>query len=48
MSPELVFDKKTKQVTMIVGSAGGPAIINHVAKTLVPWSMNDAQATAGR
>ena len=35
MSPELVFDKKTKQVTMIVGSAGGPAIINHVAKTLV-------------
>lgn len=35
MSPELVFDKKTRQVTLAVGSAGGPAIINHVAKALV-------------
>ncbi|ALX10686.1 gamma-glutamyltransferase [Burkholderia cepacia JBK9] len=49
MSPELVFDKKTKQVTMIVGSAGGPAIINHVAKTLVgvlDWGMTMQQAIA--
>jgi len=49
MSPELVFDQKTKQVTMIVGSAGGPAIINHVAKTLVgvlDWGMTMQQAIA--
>ncbi|KWE91132.1 gamma-glutamyltransferase [Burkholderia territorii] len=49
MSPELVFDKKTKQVTMIVGSAGGPAIINHVAKTLIgvmDWGMTMQQAIA--
>ncbi|AOK17883.1 gamma-glutamyltransferase [Burkholderia cepacia] len=49
MSPELVFDRKTKQVTMVVGSAGGPAIINHVAKTLVgvlDWGMTMQQAIA--
>ncbi|MBR8304066.1 gamma-glutamyltransferase [Burkholderia dolosa] len=49
MSPELVFDKKTKQVTLIVGSAGGPAIINHVAKSLVgvlDWGMTMQQAIA--
>ncbi|MBU9680408.1 gamma-glutamyltransferase [Burkholderia multivorans] len=49
MSPELVFDKKTKQVTLIVGSAGGPAIINHVAKALVgvlDWGMTMQQAIA--
>jgi gamma-glutamyltranspeptidase/glutathione hydrolase len=49
MAPELVFDKKTKQVTMIVGSAGGPAIINHIAKTLVgvlDWGMTMQQAIA--
>ncbi|MDR0245113.1 MAG: gamma-glutamyltransferase [Burkholderia sp.] len=49
MSPELVFDKKTGQVTMVVGSAGGPAIINHVAKTLVgvlDWGMTMQQAIA--
>jgi len=49
MSPELVFDQKTKQVTMIVGSAGGPAIINHVAKTLIgvlDWGMTMQQAIA--
>ncbi|MGR3909116.1 gamma-glutamyltransferase [Burkholderia sp. SR8] len=49
MSPELVFDQKTKQVTMIVGSAGGPAIINHVAKTMIgvlDWGMTMQQAIA--
>ncbi|KWE67764.1 gamma-glutamyltransferase [Burkholderia ubonensis] len=49
MSPELVFDRKTKQVTLIVGSAGGPAIINHVAKALVgvlDWGMTMQQAIA--
>lgn len=49
MSPELVFDQKTKRVTMIVGSAGGPAIINHVAKTLIgvmDWGMTMQQAIA--
>ncbi|KVX64154.1 gamma-glutamyltransferase [Burkholderia stagnalis] len=49
MSPELVFDKKTKQVTLAVGSAGGPAIINHVAKALVgvlDWGMTMQQAIA--
>ncbi|MGS0896514.1 gamma-glutamyltransferase [Burkholderia stagnalis] len=49
MAPELVFDQKTKQVTMIVGSAGGPAIINHVAKTLIgvlDWGMTMQQAIA--
>ncbi|MGU7781327.1 gamma-glutamyltransferase [Burkholderia sp. PU8-34] len=49
MAPELVFDKQTKQVTMIVGSAGGPAIINHVAKALIgvlDWGMTMQQAIA--
>ncbi|KHK60973.1 gamma-glutamyltransferase [Burkholderia sp. A9] len=49
MTPELVFDRKTKQVTMIVGSAGGPAIINHVAKALIgvlDWGMTMQQAIA--
>ncbi|MXN78153.1 gamma-glutamyltransferase [Burkholderia sp. 4701] len=49
MSPELVFDRKTKQVTLAVGSAGGPAIINHVAKALVgvlDWGMTMQQAIA--
>ncbi|RQS03066.1 gamma-glutamyltransferase [Burkholderia sp. Bp9002] len=49
MSPELVFDRNTKQVTLIVGSAGGPAIINHVAKALVgvlDWGMTMQQAIA--
>ncbi|KVD83981.1 gamma-glutamyltransferase [Burkholderia stagnalis] len=49
MSPELVFDKKTKQVTLAVGSAGGPAIINHVSKALVgvlDWGMTMQQAIA--
>ncbi|WP_179401141.1 gamma-glutamyltransferase [Burkholderia guangdongensis] len=49
MAPELVFDQKTKQLTMVVGSAGGPQIINHVAKTLVgvmDWGMTMQQAIA--
>ncbi|CAN0623746.1 gamma-glutamyltranspeptidase / glutathione hydrolase [Burkholderia multivorans] len=49
MTPELVFDTRTKQLTIIVGSAGGPAIINHVAKALVgvmDWGMTMQQALA--
>lgn len=49
MSPEFVFDKRTRQLTTIVGSAGGPAIINHVAKALIgvtDWGMTMQQAIA--
>ncbi|TFW27347.1 gamma-glutamyltransferase [Massilia horti] len=35
MSPTVVFDKKTGQLVLTVGSPGGPAIINYVAKVLV-------------
>jgi gamma-glutamyltranspeptidase/glutathione hydrolase len=45
MSPTLVFDAKDR-LHMVVGSPGGPAIVNYVAKTLVAtldWGM-DIQA----
>jgi gamma-glutamyltranspeptidase/glutathione hydrolase len=45
MSPTLVFDSYDK-LHMVIGSPGGPAIINYVAKTLIAtidWSM-DIQA----
>jgi gamma-glutamyltranspeptidase/glutathione hydrolase len=45
MSPTLVFDSHDK-LHMVIGSPGGPAIINYVAKTLIAtidWSM-DIQA----
>jgi len=45
MSPTLVFDGKD-QLHMVIGSPGGPIIINYVAKTLVAaldWGM-DIQA----
>ena len=45
MAPTLVFDHQDK-LYMVVGSPGGPAIINYVAKTLVAtldWGM-DMQA----
>lgn len=47
MSPTVVFDRKTGALVLTVGSPGGPAIINYVAKVLVgtlDWGMNVQQA----
>jgi gamma-glutamyltranspeptidase / glutathione hydrolase len=47
MSPLLVFDKKSKRLTMSLGSPGGSAIINYVGKTLLgtqDWGLNLQQA----
>ena len=47
MSPTIVFDKASGKLVMAVGSPGGPAIINYVAKTLVgtlDWGLNMQQA----
>ncbi len=47
MSPTIVFDKASKQLVLAIGSPGGPAIINYVAKTLVgvlDWHLNVQQA----
>ncbi|RJG15128.1 gamma-glutamyltransferase [Massilia cavernae] len=47
MSPTIVFDKQTKKLVLAVGSPGGPAIINYVAKVLVgtlDWGLNVQQA----
>lgn len=47
MSPLLVFDKESKQLTMSLGSPGGSAIINYVGKTLLgtqDWGLNLQQA----
>jgi gamma-glutamyltranspeptidase/glutathione hydrolase len=47
MSPTLVFDKESRQLTLLIGSPGGPAIINYVAKVLVgtlDWGLNVQQA----
>ena len=49
MSPTIVFDTKTGKLVLAVGSPGGPAIINYVAKTLVGtlyWGLNMQQAIA--
>jgi gamma-glutamyltranspeptidase/glutathione hydrolase len=49
MSPTIVFDKQTKKLVLAVGSPGGPAIINYVAKVLVgtmDWGLNVQQAIA--
>ncbi|MFC5512230.1 gamma-glutamyltransferase [Massilia jejuensis] len=49
MSPTVVFDKKSGQLVLAVGSPGGPAIINYVAKVLVgtlDWGLNVQQAIA--
>jgi len=46
MAPTMVFDRDGKLV-LVLGSAGGSAIINHVVKTLVAtldWSMELQQA----
>jgi gamma-glutamyltranspeptidase/glutathione hydrolase len=42
-----VFDRASKKLVLAVGSPGGPAIINYVAKTLVgtlDWGLNVQQA----
>jgi gamma-glutamyltranspeptidase/glutathione hydrolase len=47
MSPTIVFDKQTRKLVLAVGSPGGPAIINYVAKVLVgtlDWGLNVQQA----
>jgi gamma-glutamyltranspeptidase/glutathione hydrolase len=49
MSPTIVFDKGTGRLVLAVGSPGGPAIINYVAKVLVgtlDWGLNVQQAIA--
>jgi gamma-glutamyltranspeptidase/glutathione hydrolase len=47
MSPTIVFDKASRKLVLAVGSPGGPAIINYVAKVLVgtlDWGLNVQQA----
>ena len=47
MAPTMVFDRASGELTMAVGSPGGPAIINYVAKVLVgvhAWGMDIQQA----
>ena len=49
MSPTIVFDKESRQLMLAIGSPGGPAIINYVAKVLIgtlDWGMNMQQAIA--
>lgn len=47
MSPTIVFDRASKKLVLALGSPGGPAIINYVAKALVgtlDWGLNVQQA----
>ncbi len=47
MAPTLVFDKSTNKLVLSIGSPGGSAIINYVAKVLVgtmDWGLNVQQA----
>jgi gamma-glutamyltranspeptidase/glutathione hydrolase len=49
MSPTIVFDKASGKLVLAIGSPGGPAIINYVAKVLVgtlDWGLNVQQAVA--
>ncbi|PWF54536.1 gamma-glutamyltransferase family protein [Massilia glaciei] len=49
MSPTIVFERASGKLVLAVGSPGGPAIINYVAKVLVgtmDWGMNVQQAIA--
>jgi gamma-glutamyltranspeptidase/glutathione hydrolase len=49
MAPTIVFDKASGKLVLAVGSPGGPAIINYVAKVLVgtlDWGLNVQQAIA--
>jgi gamma-glutamyltranspeptidase/glutathione hydrolase len=48
MSPTIVYDRSGR-VAIVVGSAGGPPIINHVAKTIVAivdWGLDPQAAVA--
>ncbi|WP_035626055.1 gamma-glutamyltransferase [Herminiimonas sp. CN] len=47
MAPTLVFEKGSKKLLLTIGSPGGSAIINYVAKVLVgtmDWGLNVQQA----
>lgn len=47
MSPTIVFDRSSKKLVLALGSPGGPAIINYVAKALIgtlDWGLNVQQA----
>lgn len=47
MSPTMVFDRSGAHLMLVIGSPGGPAIINYVAKVLVgvmDWGLNVQQA----
>ena len=47
MSPTLVFDARTGELLMTLGSAGGPAIIHFAAKTLIgtlQWGLDPQRA----
>lgn len=47
MAPTLVFERETGKLVMVLGSPGGSAIINYVAKNLVAaldWEMDVQQA----
>jgi gamma-glutamyltranspeptidase / glutathione hydrolase len=47
MAPTMVFDKASGKLVLTIGSPGGPAIINYVAKVLVgtlDWGLNVQQA----
>jgi gamma-glutamyltranspeptidase/glutathione hydrolase len=47
MSPTIVFERASGKLVLAIGSPGGPAIINYVAKTLVgtlDWGLNVQQA----
>ena len=47
MAPTLVLDRQSRQLALVVGSPGGPAIINYVAKVLVgtmDWGLTVQQA----
>ncbi|WP_127347985.1 gamma-glutamyltransferase [Pseudidiomarina mangrovi] len=49
MSPTIVFNNETQQVMHVVGSPGGPNIINYVAQTLVAvldWELDMQAAMA--
>ncbi len=47
MAPTLVLDRRTRQLMLVLGSPGGPAIINYVMKVLVgtmDWGLNVQEA----
>lgn len=49
MSPTIVFERESGKLVLAIGSPGGPAIINYVAKVLVgtlDWGLNVQEAIA--